>query len=186
MRGPIEVGVGPGTQELEIRVGEGVSLRGRLDGFADLVAPRVHLEFAGEAAVAEVTADGRFEFHRLGPGRRTLYLAGGDPGAVIRNWYFELGDAAPEELVLRARDGEASLSISVRGLAEGHARIAPLGTARVPLSVAQHHRRFVNSAFRIDGLAPGRYRVRITGDGRSADAEVDVDGDATLTVDVAR
>lgn len=181
-----EIPVRATTHEITVLVGRGVTVRGRLDGFGDLRAPQISLESGDDSARREIAPDGSFAIDGVGPGRHTLYLSGGEPPAVVRNWYVEVGASDPVDLVLRVREGDASLRVTVKGLADGEARVAPLGPPRTPLTLARHHLRFTGGAFSVEGLAPGRYRVRVTGERHEATREIDVDGETTLTVDVPR
>lgn len=182
----LEIPAAAATHEIEIRVGPGVTVQGRLVGFDGLRHAHVLLDMGDDSANVPVAADGSFAVTRVGPGTRSLYLSGGEPASVVRVWRLVVTGSEPATLALAASEGDASLSVTVHGLADGEARVVPLGEPRTPLSLPQHHLRFTGGAFRVDGLAPGRYRVRVTGERREAAREIDVDGETTLTVDVPR
>lgn len=174
------------THELVIRVGVGATVHGRLEGFDALASRSLFLDFDDETHAATLDADGRFTIPGIGAGTHALYLAGGEPQAVVRIWRVRVGEQDGPALVLPAHEGDGSLAVTVRGRDEGEARLVPLDPRREPLALAQRLLRFTGASFTFAGLAPGRYRVSVSAEHDEHHAEIEVAGETSLVFDARR
>jgi hypothetical protein len=188
LHGPFEVGAGPGTEELELRLSLGSAVRGRIEGFPGdgwrLWAETIGLR-DGWPKVA-VAADGSFTLPSLTVGPHRLHLARESELGVARAWTLAVPDHDVDGIVLRSAEGGGTLELTVRGADKGEVRVTPLASANGMLGPADHRREFTAGPVRVEGLPEGPCRVHVTSGRESATREVEVRGTTRIEMAVGR
>ena len=169
---------------LELRLGKTAAVSGRVVGAAAaaLVSARVHASrLLGETRSVPVDGDGRYRLDGLAPGEWSLSAAVPD-------------HRQRAERVVLAADEERTLDLEVGSGFTLSGRIVrdsvTVGEARVLLSHELEDGSSGSSvrdspgAFRFSGLEAGRYAVEATSGGELARAEVLLDGDQELLLEL--
>ena len=182
--GPFEARVGGGGAEVEVRLARGVTVRGQLVGFsADGMSLWVYRDGSdADSSDFAIGRDGKFELSGLGAGRNMVYLHRASDDVAAWSWTLVIGDRDLDGVVLRAREGEGSLRVTVRGTDAGLARVVPTVAGEGPLGPGHRMLRFTGGAFTMDGLPEGPCTVTVEKGERSSKQTVDVRGATALEI----
>ncbi len=183
MQGPFDLRDGT---TLDLRVAPAVSLRGQIVGFDDAAKFDVELIRYEDGRIvgrAEDTTEREFEFDGLGPGTHYIEF---QAGATHRYWFVEIGTTDKFDVVLREREGDASVEVAVEGLTTGRVQLRPAADARTPGSPGIRNRTLVDGSFTFVGVANGKYKVRIYDDAHEKRAEqvFEVSGTGATRIDL--
>jgi RNA polymerase sigma factor (sigma-70 family) len=176
--------VAPGVADTTLRLrGRASRLRGRVADTRGVAVVGAVLAVRGKLPDAReivTDADGRFDDRHCPPGRLVVAVAA--PGFARAQ--HTVSAAAGEETAV-------DLALAAESVIRGVVRDAAGAVIRGHVAVREGQRcvRTLTSeadgSFRVGELAPGRYRIEVTGtDGATAEEAADVGAAATVTVDV--
>lgn len=187
--GPFEVGRGPGELEVHPTMAAGVALRGRVVGFDNATgwtvvvrSRRTHLRVR-----TEVRPDLTFAIEGLAPGSYAVSVR--DPSSYERSFAVEVGEVDVDGFEINGREGPGSIRAEVRGVPRGYAQVEPVSEAPRSERPASHLFPFEGGGFRVQGLAPGKYRVSVfvPNDPDQTVMEVDVGrGERSVVIDAEK
>lgn len=182
--GPFEARIGGGGAEIQVRLDGGVAVRGQLVGFSgDGMSLWVYRDGSdADSSHFAIGRDGKFELPGLGAGRNMVYFARAGDDVAAWSWTLVVGDRDLDGVALRAREGEGSLHVTVRGTDDGLARVVPTVAGEGPLGPGHRMLRFTGGSFTMDGLPEGPCTVTIEKGERSSKQTVEVRGATTLEI----
>ncbi|MEZ5966737.1 MAG: sigma-70 family RNA polymerase sigma factor [Planctomycetota bacterium] len=161
VHGPIQLDSESAANAIEIVIGGGVAVRGRVTGFArtdelSLTLASLSVDTRLQAAIA---ADGTFAVDKVAPGPYMLVL--NQPGADARMLRLVVRTEDVDGLEVRAKDGDARVRIVVQGADAGEVRLRPLDDAPRGQRFVTRIAEFARGVHTVDGLAAIRYQVRV-------------------------
>lgn len=161
LHGPLEVGAGPGQQHVDLVLGVGARVAGRVVGFAQPQELELRASSIDHVAnlSAEVSTDGSFELRNVPAGTYVISVhTSANDGRFVR---LQVGTDDIADVEIRAHDGDRRLEVTVPGADAGQARLRPLDKPPAGQRFSTRWLEFTAGSLAVDGLAPIRYELRV-------------------------